>query len=60
MMNLSTAYLKKQQEWLMEGRRETAIAALREGLAPELVARITGLSISNSKFKRVRLTPAPE
>jgi hypothetical protein len=65
-MNLSTAYLKKQQEWLMEGRqegrqegieegeqrgieqsrRETAIAALREGLAPELVARITGLSIA--------------
>jgi predicted transposase/invertase (TIGR01784 family) len=65
-MNLSTAYLKKQQEWLMEGRQEgrqegieegeqrgieqsrqeTAIAALREGLAPELVARITGLSIA--------------
>jgi hypothetical protein len=61
-MNLSAAYLKKQQEWKQEGieqgiergieqgieqgRREIAVNFLREGVAAELVAKSTGLSIA--------------
>lgn len=48
-MNLSAAYIKKQQEWLeegrQEGRQETAIAALRKGLNTELIRELTGLSL---------------
>jgi hypothetical protein len=44
-MKLSAAYLKKQQEWLEEGkqrgiersRQEVAIVALREGYSPEAI-----------------------
>ena len=33
------------EQWIREeGREETAINALREGLDPEFVAKITGLS----------------
>jgi hypothetical protein len=60
-MNLSAAYVKKQQEWLEVGKQEgieigeqrgvrqnqqtVAIAALREGLDVSLIMKLTGLSI---------------
>jgi hypothetical protein len=48
-MNLSAAYLQKQQEWKEEGRiehqQEVAIAMIKENLDPNLIARTTGLSI---------------
>lgn len=48
-MNLSAAYLKKQQEWLQEGiqqkSHDVVFAALREGISPELIARLTGLTM---------------
>jgi hypothetical protein len=57
LMNLSAAYLKKQQEWKEEGREEgreegiqagiarVAINLLHDGAALESVAKATGLSI---------------
>ncbi len=44
-MNLSAAYVKKQREWVKQGRQEVAIAALREGLDVSLIMKLTGLSI---------------
>ncbi|NJM47249.1 MAG: hypothetical protein HC860_14740 [Alkalinema sp. RU_4_3] len=52
-MNLSAAYLKKQQEWLEAGTergieqsmQNVAIAALREGCPIELIVKLTGLTI---------------
>jgi hypothetical protein len=59
-MNLSAAYLKKQQEWLTEGRqeerREIAIAALREGYSPESISTLTGLSLEAIEKLRVNLS----
>ncbi len=51
-MNLSAAYMRKQQEWLEEGAqrgidratKEIAIAALREGYSSEAIRKLTGLS----------------
>lgn len=58
-MNLSAAYIKKQQEWLEEGRqenrRETAVAALREGVALDLIMKLTGLSLGEIEKLRDRL-----
>jgi hypothetical protein len=57
-MNLSAAYLKKQQEWLEEGTdrgiqlgteqsmQNVAIAALREGCPTDLIVKLTGLTIT--------------
>jgi hypothetical protein len=45
LMNLSAAYLKKQQEWKQEGRLEVAINLVRDGASPELIAKATGLSL---------------
>jgi hypothetical protein len=49
-MNLSAAYLKKQQEWLEEGTErgieQVAIAALREGCPTDLIIKLTGLTIA--------------
>jgi predicted transposase/invertase (TIGR01784 family) len=48
-MQLSALYIKQQQEWKEEGRleekQEVAIALLKEGLSPELIAKATGLSL---------------
>jgi hypothetical protein len=48
-MNLSAAYLQKQQEWKEEGIQtgvhQVAIAMIKENLDPNLIARTTGLSI---------------
>ena len=44
-MNLSAAYLKKQEEWKLEGKLEAAIGFLREGVSAEVIARALGLSI---------------
>jgi hypothetical protein len=56
-MNLSAAYIKKQQEWLekgeqrgiqrgrQEGRQEVAIAALQAGFSTEIIMNLTGLSL---------------
>jgi predicted transposase/invertase (TIGR01784 family) len=62
-MNLSTAYLKKQEEWKQEGKlegkqegklegkqeekREIALNLLREGVDVELIAKVTGLAIED-------------
>jgi predicted transposase/invertase (TIGR01784 family) len=61
-MQLSEAYLKKRQEWFEEGKEEgkeegeqrgrqaerqsNAVSMLREGIAVESIARITGFSIA--------------
>jgi predicted transposase/invertase (TIGR01784 family) len=49
-MNLSTAYLKKQEEWKLEGKLEEKLEVarnlLREGSDVELIAKVTGLSIA--------------
>ena len=48
-MNLSAAYLKKQEEWKLEGKLEgkleAAIGLLREGMTPEIIARALGIPI---------------
>jgi hypothetical protein len=48
-MNLSAAYIKRQQEWLEVGEQKgigkVAIAALREGYSPEAIRKLTGLSL---------------
>jgi hypothetical protein len=62
-MNLSAAYIKKQQEWLEEGkqegrqenRRETAIAALRKGYSSDVIMDLTGLSIEELEKLRASL-----
>jgi predicted transposase/invertase (TIGR01784 family) len=66
-MNLSAAYIKKQQEWLEEGKqegrqegidlkgREVAIAALREGCSPELIIKLTGFSLEEIQQLRANL-----
>jgi hypothetical protein len=45
-MNLSAAYLKKQQEWKQEVRQEVVANLLREGSSLEFVAKVTGLTIA--------------
>jgi predicted anti-sigma-YlaC factor YlaD len=45
-MNLSAAYLRKQQEWKQEVRQELVINLLREGSSVEFVAKVTGLTIA--------------
>jgi hypothetical protein len=49
LMNLSAADLKQQQEWKQEGRQEeraeVALKLLNEGVAPELIMKITGFPI---------------
>jgi hypothetical protein len=48
MMQRSEAYWKKRQECLEQGRdraiKQITIAALREGVSPDLIVRLTGLS----------------
>jgi predicted transposase YdaD len=50
-MNLSTAYLKKQEEWKQEGRQEERLKIawnlLREGADIELVVKATGWAIAD-------------
>jgi hypothetical protein len=45
-MNLSEAYLKKQEEWKLEGKLEAAIGFLREGISAEVISRVLGLPIA--------------
>ena len=62
-MNLSAAYLKKQEEWKLEwklegkleGKLEAAIGLLREGMTPEVIARALGLPIESIENLRPRL-----
>jgi hypothetical protein len=62
-MNLSAAYIKKQQEWLEEGGRkmldrrnqEITIAALRKGLDIALIMELTGLSLGEIEKLRESL-----
>jgi predicted transposase/invertase (TIGR01784 family) len=48
-MQLSALHIKQQQEWKEDGRleekQEVAIALLKKGLPPELIAKATGLSL---------------
>jgi hypothetical protein len=50
-MNLSAAYLKKREEWKLEGkleeRLELATNLLREGSALDFIAKVTGLPIES-------------
>jgi hypothetical protein len=55
LMNLSAAYLKKQQEWKQEGRQEVAIKLLREGVAIEIIIKVTGFSIATINELRQHL-----
>ena len=43
-MNLAPEYLQKQQDWKQEGVQEVALNCLREGIAIDLIVRLTGLS----------------
>jgi hypothetical protein len=62
-MNLSVAYMKKQQEWLEEGEqrgidratKEITIAALQEGYSPEAIRKLTGLSLGSIEKLRESL-----
>jgi predicted transposase/invertase (TIGR01784 family) len=66
-MNLSAAYMKRQQEWLEEGeqrgieqgidrtRREVAIEALREGYPPDAIKKLTRLSLEEIEKLRESL-----
>jgi molybdopterin converting factor small subunit len=58
-MNLSAAYLKKQEEWKQEGEQkkavEVAINLLREGSAPDLIAKVTKLSLKEIEKLRESL-----
>ena len=62
-MNLSTAYLKKREEWKLEGKLEgilegkvdTAINLLRLSISPEIIADSTGLSNETIESLRNRL-----
>ena len=58
-MNLSAAYLKKQEEWKLEGKLEgkleSAIGFLREGISPEVVSRVLELPIESIENLRPRL-----
>ncbi len=59
LMNLSAAYLKKQEEWKLEGKLEgklgAAIGFLREGLSPEVISRVLGLPIESIEKLRDRI-----
>ncbi len=54
-MNLSAAYLKKQEEWKLEGKLEAAIGFLREGISPEVISRVLGMPIESIEKLRDRL-----
>lgn len=66
-MNLSAAYMKRQQEWLEVGEergirqgidhkaQEVAITALRKGLSIELIMELTGLSFEGIEKLREHL-----
>jgi hypothetical protein len=45
-MNLSAAYLKKQEEWKEEGKLETIMAFLRAGATPEFIAQAMEMPIA--------------
>ena len=46
-MNLSAAYLKKQEEWKEEGKLETIMALLQAGAEPAFIANALGLPIKS-------------
>jgi hypothetical protein len=48
-MNLSAAYLQKQQEWKEEGIQQVAIAMIKENLDLNLIVKTTGLPIKAIK-----------
>ncbi len=58
-MNLSAAYLKKQQEWKQEGaqakQQEIAVNLLRAGIAMDTIAQVTGLSLEQIHHLRESL-----
>lgn len=58
-MNLSAAYLNKQQEWKQErvaiGTQNVAINLLRERMPIDLIARTTGLSVDQINQLQQRL-----
>jgi hypothetical protein len=62
-MNLSAAYLKKQQEWKQEGRQETltevAINMLQQDFASDIIAKATGLSVRKINQLRKTIEPSP-
>jgi hypothetical protein len=58
-MNLSAAYLKKQEEWKQEGEQKKAVeiasSLLQEGIAPELIAKVTKLTLEEIEDLRENL-----
>jgi hypothetical protein len=62
-MNLSAAYLRKQQEWKQECRQETltevAINMLQQDFAADVIAKATGLSVRKINQLRKTIEPSP-
>ncbi len=54
-MNLSVAYTKKIEEAKLEGKLESAIGLLREGLSPDIISKALGLPIESIEKLRDRL-----
>ncbi len=58
-MNLSEAYLKKQEEWKdvgkLEGKLESALAFLRAGLEADFIAQTLGMPIEAVEKLRIHL-----
>ncbi len=54
-VNLSVAYIKKIEEAKEEANITAAIEFLREGVSPEVIARVLGLPIESIKKLRDRL-----
>ena len=54
-VNLSTAYLKKREEWKEEGIYEVAMNLLREGIDITIILKVTGLSIEQINQLREQL-----
>lgn len=59
MMQRSEAYWKKWQECLEQGRdraiKQITIAAFREGVSPDLIMKLTGLSLEEIEKLRESL-----
>jgi hypothetical protein len=54
-MNLSEAYLKKKQDWKLEGKLEAALELLRAGVAADFIVQTLGISIEEVEKLRDRL-----
>ena len=54
-MNLSAAYLKKQQEWKEEGKEDIIIRLIRSGMHPQTIAEMINFPIESIEKLRDRI-----